>query len=204
MQPRVRVRKTSQQTRTGYLCLLQYFQVYGSTCLTMGRFSIVPENNHFYFHGTRQVEPFCIASNICSKWIFISFYGDIRELSRSQVYSSFQVYSLIFFTDIWSYVTPFRNWSQNDEWNSLDSSWGDRTVLGKLLWYAIMNKKKLMHSIECIQCIDVILTVTRENPQAFTREAFTYLFYFIYLFFIFVREGSGAKESSITCITSFQ
>ena len=33
-----------------------------------------------------------------------------------------------------------------------------------------------------------MLTVTRENPQAFTREAFTYFFYFIYSFFIFVRE----------------
>ena len=32
-----------------------------------------------------------------------------------------------------------------------------------------------------------MLTVTRENPQAFTREAFTYFFYFIYSFFIFVR-----------------
>ena len=66
----------------------------------MGRFSIVPENKHFYFHGTRQEEPFCTASNICSKWIFISFYSDIRELLRRQVYSGFQVYSLIFFADI--------------------------------------------------------------------------------------------------------
>ena len=48
-----------------------------------------------------------------------------------------------------------------------------------------MDKKKLIHSIEYIQCIDVMLTVTRENPQAFTREAFTYLFYFILFIFYF-------------------
>ena len=31
--------------------------------------------------------------------------------------------SLIFPIVIWSYVTPFFNWRQKDEWNSLEGSW---------------------------------------------------------------------------------
>ena len=47
-----------------------------------GSFFIVPENKHFYFHGTRQVEPFML---YC-KEIFNSFYSNITGLLRSQVY----------------------------------------------------------------------------------------------------------------------
>ena len=57
VQPKVGFKKSSQQTRTGFLCLLQSFQLHGSTCQAFGYLVIVPKNNHFCFHGTRQVEP---------------------------------------------------------------------------------------------------------------------------------------------------
>ena len=37
VQPRVIFKKSGQQTRTGNLYLLQYFQLHGSTCSTLGR-----------------------------------------------------------------------------------------------------------------------------------------------------------------------
>ena len=48
LQSRVRFKKSSQQTRTRYLCLLQYFQLHYWTCFTMGLFFIVPENKYVF------------------------------------------------------------------------------------------------------------------------------------------------------------
>ena len=91
LNPRVRFKKSSQRTHTGYLCLLQYFQLYCSTCSIQGRFFL------FLFSWDRSIEPF-----VKTKFI--------------------RGTSVIFSTVIWSYVTPFLNWRQNDEWNSLEDS----------------------------------------------------------------------------------
>ena len=106
LQPRVRFKKSSQHTRTRYLCLLQYFQLHCSICSTLGRFFIVLENKHFYFHGTRQVKSFYVAllrmfvrSEFLSAFILI-----LGDFSKAKFIRDT---SLIFSIVIGSYVTHY-------------------------------------------------------------------------------------------------
>ena len=100
----------------------------------LGHFFFVPENKHFYLHGTCQVPLVLHCFKCLSKVDFISFYGDIRELLWGQVYSW---HFIDFSTVIWSYVTPFLHWPQKDKWNSLQGIW---------VPYAIGKAIKIRHS----------------------------------------------------------
>ena len=94
---------------TGYLCLLQYSQLYGLTFKTFERL-FIPKNKHFYFRGTYQVEPIILH---CFEFLSQNDFPKVKFIWGT---------SLIFSTVIWSYGTPFLNWRQKDEWNSLGGS----------------------------------------------------------------------------------
>ena len=150
-QPRIRLKKSSLQKRTGYLCLLQYYQLRSSTGSTQG-FFFVPENKHFYFHGTHHVErTLYVAVLRIFFWngflsAFMVIVGDFWEARF--IWGT----SLNFSTVIWSYVTSWKT-------NEIEAV-GTRTLLGKLLWYVTMGKNKIMHSIKHWFAINVLSTMT--------------------------------------------
>ena len=92
---------------TAYLYLLQYFQLRGSTCSTLGPFFNLPENKHFNIHGTRQAERFilhcfeCLSGSLAAFIIILGYFCEYKFIRGT---------SLIFPTVIWSYVTPCLNW----------------------------------------------------------------------------------------------
>ena len=93
VQRRVRFKKSSQETRTGYVCLLKYIQLHGSTCLILGRFFLVLENKHSYFHRTRQVEPFMLHCFEC-----------LSEADFYQLLQYYEHYDMYYFFCIISFV----------------------------------------------------------------------------------------------------
>ena len=167
MWPGVRFKKSNQQTRVGYLCLLQYFQLHGSSCSTLGRFLLLLKISFFFSWDTssRTLYVYIALLQIFVRSGFLSVFtlilGDFCEVKF------FRGTLLIFSTVIWSYVMPFLNWRQKDEWNNLK---GGRALY--VIWKAIAirhnGQKKIMHSTKHWFAINM----TSENPQAFSREAF--------------------------------
>ena len=132
MWPGVRFKKSNQQTRVGYLCLLQYFQLHGSSCSTLGRFLLLLKISFFFSWDTssRTLYVYIALLQIFVRSGFLSVFtlilGDFCEVKF------FRGTLLIFSTVIWSYVMPFLNWRQKDEWNNLK---GGRALY--VIWKAI-------------------------------------------------------------------